>query len=216
MTYAYDLILNFNSELYEFFEWRRDDEIIHIKRINLIRVSSQCFNDIINYHVKLKDDFLLNIFNRCEYYQNKLLKNIPYALLVTDAYRAVGIILDMYGNILKYSSLLLDEEEDILELSNRLAIINIDYEKKKHRPINVFLTRYESNIIKYIKKDLMHCYQEKDLNKLKFLYYEYFNKQCDSLDVIYHSLMKELSNEISLQHHHLYQLIKLSYSHGKV
>ena len=46
MSYVYDLVLNFNNDLYEFYEWKQDDVIYHIKRIHLIKVDSKTYNEI--------------------------------------------------------------------------------------------------------------------------------------------------------------------------
>ena len=46
MSYVYDIVLNFNNDYYDFYEWKNDDLIYHIKRINLIRVDSKVYNDI--------------------------------------------------------------------------------------------------------------------------------------------------------------------------
>ena len=215
MTYVYDLILNFNSELYEFYEWNKDDDIYHIKRINLIKVDSKTYNEILENEVTFNDDFLLTIFNKCEYFENRSVEEIPYAILVTDTMRVMGIMLDTKGFIIKYSSLLLDEEEDVLDISDRLGVLKLNYQKKKKKNSTNNLTRYENNIIEYIKKDLNLCYKEKNLSKLKYLYYEYFNKQCNDLEEIYHCLINELNN-VNEKHFYLYNLIKLSLSHKNV
>ena len=215
MTYVYDLVLNFNSELYEFYEWNKEDDIYHIKRINLIKIDSKTYNDILENEVIFNDDFLLTIFNKCEYFENRKVEEIPYALLITDTLRVMGIMLDMYGNVIKYSSLLLDEEEDVLDISDRLGVLKLSYQIKRKKNSTNNLTRYENNIIKYIKKDLNFCYKEKDLSKLKYLYYEYFNRQCNDIDKIYYCLISELDN-VNERHYNLYNLIKLSLSHKKV
>ena len=114
MSYVYDLVLNFNSDYYEFYEWKKDDVIYHIKRISLIKVDSKTYNEILDNIVLFNDEFLLSIFNKCEYYNNRNIIALPYAFLVTDSYRVMGILLDSSGKIIKYSSLLLDEEEYVL------------------------------------------------------------------------------------------------------
>lgn len=216
MTYVYDLLLNFQSQMYEFYEWNKDDKIYHIKRINLVKISSTTYNEILDNNIKIDDDFLLTIFNKCQYFENRNVESLPYAILLTDTYRVMGVIFDINGNIIKYSSLLLDEEEDILDISNRLAEIKLDYKiiSKKEKYHN--LTRMQEHIIKYIRNDLNMCYQKKDINKLKYLYYEYFNKNnVRNIDTIYDSLIKELE-KINEKHYNLYNLIKLSYAHKNV
>ena len=212
MTYVYDLVLNFNSFLYEFYEWCKDDIIYHIKRINLIKVDSKTYNTILDNIVAFDDDFILSIFNKCEYYNNRVVTNIPYAFLLTDTYRVIGLLLDNNGKIVKYSSLLLDEEEYVLDLCDKLGNIKLNYKIIKTREKDDFKTRQEVFIIKYIRKDLNIDYKKKDLNKLKYLYYEYFNKECDDIDYMYQKLIGELDKDINDKHYNLYNLIKVSYS----
>ena len=212
MTYVYDLVLNFNSFLYEFYEWRKDDIIYHIKRINLIKVDSKTYNTILDNIVAFDDDFILSIFNKCEYYNNRVVTSIPYAFLLTDTYRVIGLLLDNNGKIVKYSSLLLDEEEYVLDLCDKLGNIKLNYKIIKTREKDDFKTRQEVFIIKYIRKDLNIDYKQKDLNKLKYLYYEYFNKECDDIDYMYQKLIGELDKDINDKHYNLYNLIKVSYS----
>lgn len=214
MTYIYDIVLNFNNDFYDFFEWNKDDEIYHIKRIYLMKINTKTYNDFINKKIQIMGDFLLNIFHKCEYFDNREVKEIPYALLVTDSYRVMGIMLDGNGNIIKYSSLLLDEEEDILNISTHLGIVKLNYQIKGD--INTdSLTRFERKLIKYIKKDLTISYKDNNLSKLKYLYYEYFSKDCDDINKIYQDLVNELNN-INDKHYNLYHLIKLSYLHKSV
>lgn len=212
MSYVYDIVLNFNSEFYEFYEWKKDDLIYHIKRINLVRVDSIIFNEIFDNIILFDDDFLLSIFNKCEYYSNRKIDTIPYAFLLTDSYRVMGILLDNTGKIIKYSSLLLDEEEDILDLCYKLSDINLNYRVIKKRNKNEFQTRNERNIIRFIKKELNNDYENGNISKLKYLYYEYFNKTSDNIKEIYDELSLELLKNVNQKHYNLYNLIKLSYS----
>lgn len=211
MTFVYDLVLNFNSELYDFYEWKKDDAIYHIKRINLIKTTKETYNDILFNKVIIDNEFLFSIFNKCEYFENRSVKTIDYAFLITDNYRVMAIMLDINGRVIKYSSLLLDEEEDVLDISDRLAVLKINYEKKEKKDEYNNLTRLENHIIRYIKKDLVNSYKENNLSKLKYLYYEYFSKPCDDINEIYQSLLGELNN-LNEKHYNLYNLIKLSYT----
>ena len=216
MSYVYDIVLNFNNDFYDFYEWKKDDIIYHIKRINLILVDSKIYNEIYDHMVKFSDDFLLSIFNKCEYYDNRKISSIPYAFLLTDSYRVMGIMLDNGGKIIKYSSLLLDEEEEVLDLCYKLGKITLDYEIIDEREKKEFTTRQEKYLIKYLKRELTNDYNEKNINKLKYLYYEYFNKENNDIEIIYHELLNELNKTIEKKHYDLYDLIKLSYSSKSV
>ena len=211
MCYVYDIVLNFNNDLYEFYEWKKEDNLYHIKRINLIKVDSITFNNIYDNTVLFTNNsFLLSIFNKCEYYTNRSIDTINYAFIITDSYRLLGIMLDSCGKVVKYSSFLLDEEEEILDVAGKLKEVKLNYKIIKKRNKNDFKTRQEINIINYIKKDLDSDYKKNNINKLKYLYYEYFNKQSDNIDLIYQELINELNKDINEKHYNLYNLIKLS------
>lgn len=213
MTFVYDLILNFNDDLYEFYEWEKNDFYYHVKRINLIKIKENDYDKLLLNNIKINDDILLDIFNKCEIYEQKKVKEIPYGLLVTDSVRVMGIIFNSEGLITKYSSLLLDEEEDVLEISNRLPIITLAYNILDTREISN-LTRNEKKMIKYIEKDINNSYKNKNYHKLKYLYYEYFNIEGDDIEKIYHELLNILYKDINKKHYDLYNLIKLSYSNN--
>lgn len=214
MTYIYDLILNFHNELLEFYEWDKNDNFYHIKRINLIKIKSSTYNEILDYDVVFDNNFLVEIFNKCEYFQEKKVKNLPYAFLVTDSYRVMALLLNNEGKIIKYSSLLLDEEEDTLEISIRVPLTKLEYNKLERKEKNN-LTRRENTILKYLKKELNNCYKNKDEAKLKYLYYEYSNKKNDDINSIYDYLTNELNKDVTDKHYNLYNLIKLSYSNKR-
>ena len=212
MVYVYDITLNFQKSLYEFYEWRKEDTISHIKRISLIKIKSSVYNDFLDYNVNMDQEILLSIFNKCEYYDNRNILTIPYALLITDSYRVMALEFNLNGYICKYSPLLLEEEEEIIEVSKRLKIMDLKYSKNEFKNIDIEKTRTEKIISNYIKKDLDVCYQTKNISKLKYLYYEYFNKECNDIDVIFYKLMNEIDNNFNNKHYNLYNLIKLSLS----
>ena len=43
MNYIYDIVLNFNKEYYNFFEWNKRDNIVNVKKIPLIFVYNDTF-----------------------------------------------------------------------------------------------------------------------------------------------------------------------------
>ena len=47
MVYIYDILLNFNKNLIEYFEWDDKDSIKYVKKIALFKVSSKVIDDFI-------------------------------------------------------------------------------------------------------------------------------------------------------------------------
>ena len=127
MTYIYDVLLNFSDteRIVEFFEWNNNDSIDHIKRIPLIRISSNTFNELINNNIVVEKEFLDKIQDSTWMY--KKTKNLEYAVLITDLNKVIAFEFNKEGKIIAKSGLLLDEEEEIIEESYDLKEENLNY-----------------------------------------------------------------------------------------
>ena len=44
MIYIYDLTLNFNDRLYDFYDWKDTDSITHYRKIPLIKLSDKKYD----------------------------------------------------------------------------------------------------------------------------------------------------------------------------
>lgn len=106
MNYIYDILLNFNKELYDFYEWNKNDNIIHLKKIPMFKIDSRKLKDIIENNVIFNEEFLEKVKNKTEEYSNRKIKILENAFLLTDGLEVIAI------NVLKenlYSKLLIDE-----------------------------------------------------------------------------------------------------------
>lgn len=213
MIYVYDIILNWTDEdkIYEFFEWEFNDDLEHIKKIPLFKIDVNTFNDFLNYVVKVDNAFLNKIKNLTEIYTSDKLNIIPYSALVTDGCRAIAVEFDHNGLLTYRSKLLLDEEQDVLILSNKLLEYNLILEKIKKRNWNPFITRLDEEIKKVLTKEITSSYKKGCFDKIKYLYFECFNKEQDNVDIAYQQLLTSLESEISYRHNKLYEVVKLSY-----
>ena len=178
MNYIYDIILNFNKEYYDFYDWSIEDEITEVRKIPLIKVDCKVYNDLILNTFKLDELFLEKIKNKCEIYIGKSLKRIT-AFLLTDGDNITAFKIDK--NI-EYSSLQVDDELDILdELEINDSIIKYDILNKKNI---VLKTRNQESNENFIKKELSHIFIENNISKIKYIYYECFNKKENRIDII--------------------------------
>lgn len=208
MTYIYDIVLNFNNDFYEFYEWDKNDNLTLIKKIPLIKVESDFLDQVFNLKLKIDDPLILEITDKCEV-NNKKKKILKYACLLTDSYRIIGILLNNKGEIIKLSDLLIDEAFEALNISKRLQTKNIAYNILETRNNNYFLTRNEIKIKEYMELELKRINKENDLEKLKYLYFEFFNKTpTDDLN-IYKELLKTINTNLTTNHLKLYKLLKL-------
>lgn len=193
MNYIYDIVLNFQDNYYQFFEWKRTDKIKNIKKIPIYRVVDYDLNTLKNNNTKI-DLTTLKIQS----------KNSPIPILVSNTKTTLGLLISKDGTILKKSSLLFEEEDEANLISTKLEITKINYLYNKEKNLlNKLRLEIEKKdvLINYIK-------QEKDDIKLKYLYYEYFKEEECNIDYIKKTLIKELKKTWTNKQNNLYHLFK--------
>ena len=194
MIYIYDILVNFNSDFYEFYEWEKNDPICHIKKMPIFLVDTNFMETLLTKKIILDDPIVYEIYNKTEYFDMKKVKSLKYACLFTDSYRVIAALLDDDYKVIKVSDLLLDEAMDAIDISSRCIFRNITYNIVGTKKDYSFLTRAEIKIKKALIQEIRNAYKEKDLLKLEYLYFEYFNENCNNLDEICEKLMKNIRN----------------------
>ena len=192
MNYIYDITLNFNEKYYDFYDWNHDDVIMHVRKIPIFIVDSNDLYKIKNNKVSFSNIFLDKIKNKTECLVNRSLKN-DTCFLMTDC---LDIIALRINKTIEYSSLLIDEELDILD--------ELDYKKNKidykilSKKNNIILkTRNQLKCEKKVKEKIEDLIKENNESKIKYIYYEYFNQKENNIDIIKNSL-KKITNYIKL------------------
>lgn len=213
MIYVYDIILNWtdNNKVYEFFEWELNDEFEHIKKIPLFKVDFNVYNELLNYEIKVDANFLDKIDNLTEVYDVARTTKIKYAALFTDGTRALALEFDEHGNLIYRSSMLLDEENEAVMLSNKLNCYDINFEKGEKRYYDLFTTRLENEMKKILTVEIKDIYKKNNFDKLKYLYFELFGNEIDDGEEAYKKLLYSIEQGINSNHTKLYEVVKLSY-----
>ena len=210
MIYVYDILLNWNKDVvYDFFEWEKTDKLDHIKKIPLFKVKKGIISDILNFNVKIDENFINKIINHAEVYSSKRILKLLYTFLISDGETALAVKCDKYGNVLFKSKLILDEEEEILCICCRLSVVEFLYEKGSSTNNDIYLTRKETKIKKYLIEDLNNSYKNKNYEKIKYLYSEYFDKTINDFEQAYNELISTLNVEVNYKHNELYNLLQL-------
>lgn len=211
MTYIYDILLNFTDDerLLEFFEWEKKDTLEHIKKIPITRVSSKQLNDILNNQIIVEKKFLEKIKNATQSYKNS--KNLQYATLISDLNKVIAVEFNNKGEIISKSSLLLDEEEVVIDECLDIKEEYLTYNIKTKKVIEYFLTREELRKKRYLLKEIETLYKENKIEKLNYLYEEIFNKDDLLLKEKYHRLKEDIEKNFSAKHNNLYEIIRLTY-----
>lgn len=208
MNYVYDVLLNFNKEMYEFYDWNLDDYISHIRKILVFRVDNKTMRDLVNNSIVVDSDFLLKISNRTEMFTKQNVKIINYAALFTNGSFVIGIKFDKNGEIIGRSKLLIDEELDILDSALDMNEYNLKYNLIVDNKNVSFKTRKEILIEKYILKKLNEVENNKEM--LKYLYYECFNEKNNDFRKMLLKLNKSLTNNWDNFYNKVYNFFKLT------
>ena len=167
MNYIYDIYLNFNKNLYDFFDWNKSDKLIHVKMIPIFKVSEDEIKKIINNNIKLEKKYLNYVYNKSIIW-NKSEKNKNYALFC-DNNNVIAIEFDNYGKSINKSSLLIDDELEILETTYKLKSKNIEFKVLDKNKI-LLKTRKQIKEEEFINKELKNI----DNKKLEYIFFECF------------------------------------------
>lgn len=168
MKYVYDIVLNFNMEYYDFYEWNKNDKLLNVKKIPLYRVSKDDYNSI-----KYNDVIIDKINDKM--------------MLITNTLEVMAIIINKGGRVVKRSSLLIDEEDEILDGSDELKITKLEFKKNIYRKREI-VGRSNKEKRQYVNLFFKNINLNNDLYLLKYIYYDLYRKD-DDIDNIYNTLL---------------------------
>ena len=203
MTYIYDVTLNFNEILYDFFEWNNNDNIIHVKKIPMFKINNIDFFNVITHKIRVNDILLNKIRNKTETY-GKSGKSFTACLISNDE-NIIALKFNNEGISTDISSIIVEEELDILEIKvNNSKIFTF----KQLLPRKYLTTtRFDNINKKFLKKEINNLDLNKDKDKIKYLYFEYFGKYIDDELIALNKLKQEINNEYN---NNLKELFKLA------
>ncbi len=205
MKYYYDLLVNINEELYEFYEWSKFDGIERIKRIPIFKISSKDFKKIIDYKIKIDIDTLGMIKGKVLGYNRDVV--MSNGILFTDMYESVVVEFNDEGEEIGISKLLMNDNLNVMEIvfaipSSKVVISKI-IKRDKNR------LRQDEIVKRFLKIEYDTLKERNNYQKLRFLGYERFGKDIEDKKV-YEMLINDLK-VITSKHYELYELVKLSY-----
>lgn len=181
MEYIYDIVLNFHKQYYEFYEWKTTDKIINIKKIPIYKVTTKDY---------------LNLKNEDTTIDRSSLPKSNKMFLVASDVEVLGLLLDPSGNVIKKSSLIFEELDDILEDKASFRQIKIEYKINKHNQVS-FLSRASKEKRSYIENYLNSLDLSIDEYILKYLYYDIYNEEEENVKIIYNKLLDLSINDLN-------------------
>ena len=201
MNYIYDIYLNLNETLYDFFDWNKNDKIIHIKKIPVIKVNEETFKTLTSNQIKVDDELLLQIYSKTEIWNMN--GKINYCSLFSDNNNIIAIEFNKSGKSIKKSFMYIDEELEVLEIINKLNEKIISFEVLNNQK-NVFKTRNQIKEDDFINQELKNM----DESRLNYIYFECFCKREKNKKIILDNIKKLQKN--SKIYENLYDILKLT------
>jgi hypothetical protein len=208
MNYVYDILLNFKEDFMDFYDWNNRDSICHIRKIPIYKVETKVLKDFLNFKIELSSDELLKLENQTEIFLGRKVKTLKYACLITDSRKVIAF--KVKDNKVYISDLLIDEEASTLEMINLLSFWDIKYKIIEKKENNILKTRKQIEFEKYLNIELEKILNEKNLSKLKYIYYECFDKKEDKIDIIIDKIKTELKENYSVFSKKIDYLLKIT------
>lgn len=209
MIYIYDLLLNWNnSKRYEFFEWDDNDDLEYVKKIPIFKINN--FDDVLNNNIRVNKDFLEKIYNKSEIYGNRKSEKIDYACIFCNNVldKCIAVEFNEYGESIYKSNIYLFDLDDVLVLGNRVKVFDLELEILFcEKNSDIYLTRKEMMKKKYLMEEINSSYRDNNVDKLKYIYYEFFGEEKDDIVLMRDKLMDSLDSNYDYIYDDIYKLI---------
>lgn len=173
MNYIFDITLNYNANLINFYEWEEMDNKEFFLKIPIFKIEENTMFDFINSTISVNKDFLNKIYKKSESYKNK---DDEFAVLFSSSSVVLGVKFNSEGISISKSYLCIDEEDDVLEFVKSIKYTLIDYKVLERKKINHFITRNELDLKNKLLKELDYILKNNEFDKLKYVYYELYNQ----------------------------------------
>lgn len=203
MSYVYDILANFNSCFFDFYDWNLDDDIVHIKKLPIIKVDSSFLHSVKYGDVRVSSDLLDKIYRRSDFF--KVSKNkYSYVCCLCDGCEAFIVRFDSKGGVVGRSSMLIDEENEVIDICDGLDCLSFSIVVSSVE-FDFFKTRHELSLNKYILNEL-DCM---DSDKIKYLYFECFNEFESDLKKVTSRIVSEINNNFDSVYSKVFDFLKL-------
>lgn len=205
MNYVYDILSNFNQELYDFYDWDKNDNFTHLRKVPSFRVSKEVLVDLMFKKVKIKGNILKLIKDKTQVFTKEGVDVIEYCFVVSDSVNALGVILDEDGVVYKRSKFLVSEELEINKCLKTSKIYNVEYNLLSSKTHYSNMTRNEEKVTNLILNELELIMDSTD--KIDYLYYEWFNTNKGKNK--YKKLVSSIKSSYTSKHEYILELLNL-------
>lgn len=206
MNFVSDIVLNFSdiSSFKEFYEWDLGDSILTAQKIPIFHLLESDMKNVFYTSFQVDSSFLEEI-------EDKTITDmgvIRYCCLFTDFSRVIACRFSSDGCVIKKSSLLLDEEDVVMEENCDIVKKKLSYTVLKNYSMFSMLTKKEEMMQKYLLSELRRINEKNNMDEIRYLYYETFSRK-NHHSKMYEELIDEVKNHFSENCVHLYEIMKM-------
>ena len=205
MNFIYDVLANFNDSFFEFFDWDDSDNIVHIKKLPIIKVSSDFFYNVKFNSVRVDTSLVDRIYKKTEFFKISKGK-YSYVCALCDGRESLIVRFDYKGNVIGKSSMLIDEENEVVDISECMDICDYSLTVCSKNTYYSFNTRKECQLNNYIVNELHNM----TYDKLCYLYFDCFNEHDSDIEKINSRIIYEINNNFSSIYSKIYDFLKLT------
>lgn len=204
MSYIYDILANFNSCFFDFYDWNLDDDIVHIKKLPILKVDSSFLHSVKYGDVRVSSDLLDKIYKRSDFF--KVSKNkFCYVCSLCDGCEAIIVRFDSKGCVIGRSSMLIDEENEVIDICDGLDKCSFDISVSSVS-FDFFKTRHEL----FINSFILDQVKSMDYDKISYLYFDCFDEYESDVKKILSRIIYEVDNNFDSIYGKIYDFLKLT------
>lgn len=204
MIYLYDILANFNETLYDFYDWKTEDTILHLRKVPLFKIDTSAFIDISFNETIVDKNFLEKIYNKTQVFTARNVETINYCAVFTNDINAVIIMFKQGGKVIKKSKMLVNEEMEVLSISAKIEKTNLEYKvEKKNKFSN--MTRSEKIEVNNLIEIINELKDNEEI--INYIYFEWFNHLPDKN--AHARLIKDIKKSYSSKSKELLSLLNI-------
>ncbi len=207
MNYYYDLLVNLDTDLWEFYEWEDTDHFIPIKKIPIVRILESDIRKLMQYDVQFDPEWVSK-FEEKTVFKNS--KDKTSCILFSSTKNSIVLEFDIHGCVIGRSKLLIEDENNCNEVAQNLKETEISYTVKEKLRTRKYLRQTEKDRHLF-EIELKTLKESQNKAKCSYLYYEWFGILETDLDKMLKDFYLELEKDCSKKLHRIVELIRLSY-----
>ena len=151
MNYIYDVILNFQNEYFDFYEWNKTDNIHHMRKIPILKINNQKFSEIKKHIVKFDEKLIKYLNNKnaiAERFKQNSITKMKYTFIICSDHEVMAIKLED-----------IDFSKQVIRINKIVEVNKIKYHTKNNTHRFVYLTKCALEFVReYIESNNINEY----------------------------------------------------------